>query len=179
MYFESAGKLNTQKTIELAIKASMDRNIQDIVVASNTGYTAEFLKGLDKNIVVVTHVNGFKEPGVMEMPRETIEKLKGYGFNVYTGTHVLSGAERGLSRKFTGVYPVEIIANSLRMFGQGVKVAVEISVMALDAGLIPYGKDIIAIGGTGYGADTAVILRPSHAATILDTKVKEIICKPL
>ena len=98
--------------------------------------------------------------------------------NILTTTHVLSGAERGISRKFGGIYPVEIIANSLRIFGQGVKVTVEIAVMALDEGLIPYGEDIIAVGGTGKGADTAVVIRPAHAASILDTYIAEIICKP-
>jgi hypothetical protein len=64
------------------------------------------------------------------------------------------------------------------MFGQGVKVCVEIATMALDAGMIPYGEDVIAVGGTGTGADTAVILRPSHAASIFDTWISEILCKP-
>jgi hypothetical protein len=100
------------------------------------------------------------------------------GIKVLTTTHVLSGAERGLSRKFGGTYPVEIMAHTLRMFGQGVKVCVEISVMALDAGLIPYGQPVIAVGGTGEGADTAVILTASHASSILETRIHEIICKP-
>jgi len=70
------------------------------------------------------------------------------------------------------------MANTLKFFGQGVKVSVEIAVMALDAGLIPYGEDIIAIGGTGRGADTAVVIRPAHAANIFDTYIAEVICKP-
>ena len=56
---------------------------------------------------------------------------------------------------------------------------VEIAVMALDAGLIPYGKAVIAVGGTGRGADTAMVLLPSHAKTIFDTQILELICKPL
>lgn len=178
MYFEIAGRHNTAKTIELALKVAEEKGIDYIVVASCSGYTAKFLAGSGKNIIVITHVNGFEEPGVMEIDEKTIEDLKKLGFKVYTGTHVLSGAERGISKKFAGIYPVEIMAHTLRMLGQGVKVAVEISVMALDAGLIPYGEDIIAIGGTGEGADTAVVIRPSHAASIFETKIKEIICKP-
>jgi len=91
---------------------------------------------------------------------------------------VPSGAERGMSKTFGGAYPVEIIAHTLRMFGQGTKVCVEVAIMALDAGLIPYGEPIIAIGGTGQGADTAVIITPSHASGIFETKIHEIICKP-
>ncbi len=179
MYFESEGKHNTQKTVELALKAAREKGIRHIVVASCSGYTAGFFKDAkDLEVVCVTHVNGFSEKGKNEMPDEVRRQLIASGMKVLTTTHVLSGAERGLSRKFGGTYPVEIMAHTLRMFGQGVKVCVEISVMALDAGLIPYGQPIIAVGGTGEGADTAVILTPSHASSILETRIHEIICKP-
>ena len=78
-------------------------------------------------------------------------ELTDLGMKVLTTTHVLSGAERGISKSFGGVYPVEIVAHSLRMLGQGTKVCVEVSIMALDAGLIPYGEPIIAIGGSVLG----------------------------
>ncbi len=90
----------------------------------------------------------------------------------------MSGAERALSTSFGGAYPVEIIAHTLRMFGAGVKVAAEIGSMALDAGLIPYGESIIAIGGTKRGADTAVRMVPHHAKSIFETKMREIFCMP-
>lgn len=70
------------------------------------------------------------------------------------------------------------MAEALRMLSQGVKVCVEISVMALDAGLIPYGKEIVAIGGTGGGADTACIVEPDHSNNVLETDVKEVLCRP-
>lgn len=178
MYFENCGRTNTNVTVELAIKAARLKKINYIVVASNKGETAKLLKDCGINIIVVTHVNGFREPGIQEMPEETRNTLESYGFKVYTSTHALSGAERGLSNKFGGISPIEVMAQTLRMFGQGVKVGVEISTMALDGGMIPYGEDIIAIGGSGRGADTAIVLAPSHSANILDTKIKEIICKP-
>jgi hypothetical protein len=58
------------------------------------------------------------------------------------------------------------------------KVAVEIAIMALDAGLIPYGKEIIAIAGTGQGADTAVVCLPAHGKDFFSFELREIICKP-
>lgn len=178
MYFEKCGKVNTKMAVELAIKAAVESGINYIVVASNEGETAKLLNNCGINVVVVTHVNGFREAGVQEMPAETRIKLESYGFKVYTSSHVLSGAERSLSSKFGGISPVEVMAQSLKMFGQGVKVCVEISTMALDAGIVPYGEDIIAIAGSGRGADTAVIIRPAHSANILETKIKEVICKP-
>lgn len=177
-YWKSSGFSNTNQTIEAALQYACDNNISDIVVASCSGKTAGLLAGKASNIVCVTHVNGFKEPGIAEMDEAVRQDLTAKGIKVLTTTHVLSGAERGISRKLGGAYPVEIMAHTLRMFGQGLKVCVEVSVMALDAGLIPYGKEIIAIGGTGQGADTAVLIRPAHAANIFETYIAEIICKP-
>ncbi len=180
MYFETEGLVNTEKTVELAKQATVERNISHIVVATCSGKTAMLFKGIkNKDIVCVTHANGFAENGRNEMPENVRRELLDAGFKVFTATHVLSGAERGLSKKFGGIYPVEIIANALRMFGQGVKVCVEIAVMALDAGLIPYNEPVIAVGGSREGADTCVIIKPSHANSILETRILEIICKPL
>lgn len=180
MYFNESGKINTEKTVELAIKIAKERNINYIVIATSQGDTAKLFKDVkDINIVCVTHAYGFGEPGKNSLANETRENLKSMGFEILSATHVLSGAERGLSKKFGGVSPVEIIAHSLRIFGQGTKVCAEISIMALDAGLIPYGEKVISVGGSGRGADTAVIITPAHANNILDTRINEIICKPI
>ncbi|MEJ2738360.1 MAG: hypothetical protein P8105_00705, partial [Dehalococcoidia bacterium] len=72
----------------------------------------------------------------------------------------------------------EIIAQTLRIFGEGIKVVCEIALMAADAGLVNTGQDVVCIGGTGHGADTAVVLQPVNAQRFLDLKIKEIICKP-
>lgn len=178
MYWNELGKICTQPTIELALKTAAERKINYIVVASNQGDTAKLLMKSGFKVICVTHANGYSEPGVNEMSNETRSLLEENDVRVLTTTHVLSGAERGLSAAFSGVYPLEIMAHTLRMFGQGVKVCVEIAVMALDSGLIPHGESIIAIGGSSRGADTAIILRPAHAKEILNTRIEEIICKP-
>ncbi|MDR1903050.1 MAG: hypothetical protein LBQ88_12315 [Treponema sp.] len=184
MYFNSTGPENTRKTAEIAVKTVVERHIGCIIMASNTGASLETLMdeaekaGFHGQLVCVTHVNGFCENGVNEMSPDIRAGFEARGAKVYTGTHLLSGAERALSRNFQGVYPVEIIAHSLRMFGQGVKVCVEIAVMALDGGIIPYGEPVVAIGGTGSGLDTAVILSPAHASDIFKTRIHEVLCKP-
>jgi len=178
MYFNEEGKVNTEKVVELAIEAARENNIKHIVVASNTGATARLFLDSGLEITCVTHVYGFGLPGTNEMTLKDRDELTGMDMKVLTTTHVLSGAERCFSSKFGGINPVEIMANSLRMFGQGVKVCVEVAVMALDSGMIPYGESIIAVGGTGRGADTAVILKPAHARDILSTRIQQIICKP-
>lgn len=179
MYFAAVGRVNTRDTVALALKAAEENSIKYIVVASSRGDTAKLLTNKREiDIICVTHANGYPEQGKSEMSQEIRKELADLGIKVLTTTHVLSGAERGVSKAFGGAYPIEIIAHSLRMLGQGTKVCVEVSIMALDAGLIPYGEPIIAIGGSGKGADTAVIVSPSHASSVFETKIHEIICKP-
>jgi hypothetical protein len=72
----------------------------------------------------------------------------------------------------------EIIAQTLGVFGQGTKVACEIALMAADAGLIRTDEEVISIGGTGSGADTALVIKPAHTHDFFELKVKEILCKP-
>jgi hypothetical protein len=178
MYWDKTGKACTYETVNLVLQAAKEKGIKHVVVASNTGETAELFVGKGFEVVCVTHANGFKDPGENEMSAENRMKLKGLNIKILTTTHVLSGAERAFSNKFGGIYPVEIMANTLRMFGQGVKVGVEIATMALDAGYIPFGESIIAVGGSGRGADSAIIVKPAHAKDILNTRIEEIICKP-
>lgn len=180
MYWKEKGPANTGATIEAALKRAGELNINRIVVASTSGATAAKLseqgKGLE--ITCVTHHIGFSGPGEDELSAEMREKLNKAGVRVLTTNHFLAGVDRALRLKFQGAYPSEIVASSLRMFGQGVKVCVEISVMALDAGLIPYGEEIIAIAGSGKGADTSCVIMPAHSNNFFDTVIKELICMP-
>lgn len=180
MYWKERGRANTAATIDAALKRARELDIDNIVVASNSGSTAEKLyeagKGL--NIICVTHHVGFTGPGEDEMPKNMRSALKEKGVAVLTTTHLLAGVDRGLRNKFQGAYPPEIAASTLRMLGQGTKVCVEISVMALDAGLIPYGEEIIAVAGSGGGADTSCVITPAHSNNFFDTVIKEIICMP-
>jgi len=97
---------------------------------------------------------------------------------VLTTAHTFTGIGGAMRKKFNMYLLGDIIANTLRTFGQGMKVVCEIALMAADAGLVRTDEDIIAIAGTGRGADTAVVLRPVNAMDFFDLKVKEILCKP-
>jgi len=177
-YWEEKGKHNTDDTVKMAVEKARELGIKHVVVASNTGYTADKFIGQDLEIVCVTHQVGFAGPGEDEMGAEKRNELQDQGFKLLTTTHLLAGIDRALRFKFEGIYPSEIVATALRMLGQGFKVCVEISVMALDAGLIPYGEEIIAVGGTGRGADAACVILPAHSKQFFDTEIKEIICMP-
>ena len=178
LYFEKPGRANTDAVVEAVCRRAEELGIGHLVVASNTGWTAEKFLNRGLKVVCVTHHVGYKAPGEDEMEPEARKKLREAGVEVLTTTHLLAGVDRALRMKFEGLYPAEIMANTLKIFGQGVKVCVEVASMALDAGLIPYGEEIIAVGGTGRGADAACVLVPHHASSFFETQVKEIICKP-
>ncbi len=178
IYWPEKGKGNTEATVDAVINRAKELEIKHIVVASNSGATAKLFTGKGLEVVCVTHHVGFKEPGEDEMEPEMRKTLQEKGVKVLTTTHLMAGIDRALRFKFEGIYPGEIVASALRLLGQGFKVTVEISVMALDAGLIPYGKEVIAVAGTGRGADAACVITPAHSSQFFDTKVKEIICMP-
>ena len=184
MYFDTAGVEHTAESARIAIQEAKKQGITHVVAASNTGETILALvkeakeQEYEVQLVCVSHVFGFKENGKNELSGESRRDMEEQGIKVCTAAHALSGCERSLSRKFQGIYPAEIIAHTLRMFGQGTKVCVEVAAMALDAGHVPYGEKLIALGGTGRGADTAIVLSPAYSASILETRIHEILCKP-
>lgn len=178
MYWERAGAENTDKTLELAVKRARELGIKHLVVASCTGSTALKLLNSGLQIICVTHHVGFAGPGEDEMPEDTRQELIRAGVKVLTTTHLFAGVDRALRNQFGGVYPAEIIAQTLRVFGQGIKVALEISCMAKDAGLIPHGEEVVAVGGSQEGSDAAIVVVPAHSNHFFATEVREIVCMP-
>jgi hypothetical protein len=179
-YFAEAGKNNTDTLLELVKRYVEKEDIEDIVVASTTGETgakaSKILK--DHNVVVVTHFSGFQEKGKPELHEEHKHEILKNKAKIFTGTHALSSAERAIRKDFGTLQPLELIANVLRLWGEGTKVCVEITLMAADAGLISTDKDIIAIAGTGKGADTALRILPANASRFFELRIKEVIAKP-
>jgi len=180
-YFEKKGKDNTETALKLALQRGEELGIKTFVIASTFGDVAEaFLKIVPKkyNVIVVTHQAGFREVGKIEMSDEIKNKLINGGMKIITSTHALSGVGAGVSTKFGGISAPEIIANILRLFSQGMKVCVEITLITSDAGVIDMDNEIIAIGGTGRGADTIIIVKPVHSLNFFDLDIKEIVAMP-
>jgi hypothetical protein len=185
VYFEKpGGEANTGKTLSLAKKRANELGIKTIVVASTVGKTAVKAVGVFRGckVIVVTHVTGMREPNSQEFTEENRKIVEKKGGIILTTAHAFGGIHRALGA--TGAPPVptsaigDIIAMTLRMFGQGTKVACEIAAMAADAGLVRTDEEIISIGGTGRGADTALVLQPNYVHHFFNLRVKEIICKP-
>lgn len=180
IYFKEVEAQNTDVLLRFVKKYIEKEGINDIVVASTTGETgakaAKIFKGY--NVVVVTHCFGFREPGKTELQGEYRKEMLANEAKVFTGVHALSSVERAIRKDFGTIQPLEVIANVLRLMGEGTKVCVEITLMAADAGLIPVDKDIVAIAGTGKGADTALRIHPANAARFFELRIKEVIAKP-
>jgi hypothetical protein len=180
VYFDEPGPQNTSHTLEAADRRAHQLNIATVLVASTHGETgiqaAQELQGFD--VVVVTHSTGFQKPNVQQMDPEKRKAIEATGARTLTCQHAFGGVNRGVRNKLDTFLTDEIIAYTLRTFGQGLKVCVEIALMAADAGLVKAGEPCISIGGTGQGADTAVVLIPSNAQSFLDLRVMEILAKP-
>ncbi len=180
VYFEQTGPKNTSETLCLAKKRADELGIRNVIVASTSGNTgvnaSEVFKGC--NLVVVSHVTGFTQPNVQQLLPKNREILESRGVKVLTAAHAFGTLGRAVANKFESIQLDGIISGVLRLFGQGVKVGCEISCMATDAGLVNAGEDVIAVGGTGGGADTALVVAATNTHTFFDLKIREIICKP-
>ena len=180
VYFDEKGRMNTDQTLQFARERADALGIKDVVVASYTGETgvkaSQVFEGC--NVVVVAGVVGFREPNKAAMRDEDRAAIESRGGKVLFAGHAFGMLGRAVNRKFSAIQVDEVIAHVLRLFCAGVKVGCEISCMAADAGLITTGKETLAIAGSGSGADTAIILKPSNTHTFFDTRVLEIICRP-
>lgn len=183
IYFDKAGNQNTDATLSAAKRRAMELGIKTIVVASSSGKTGikamEVFKGF--NLVIVSHVTGFRGVNTQEFTEENRKLLESNGVPVVTMTHALGGVSKAMKYKFNMIDIGDIIANTLYIMGQGVKVCCEIVMMAADAGKIKVSEDVIAIAGTGKsgGVDTAAVITAVNSQNFFDMNLKEIICKPV
>lgn len=180
IYFEKPGKQNTARALEIARQRAEELGIRTVLVASTQGETgvqvAQQFQGYE--VIVVTHAAGFRGPNTQELTEENHAAIEAAGATILTCQHALGGIGRAVRKKW-GTYQVdEIVAQTLRIFGEGMKVVVEIALMAADAGLVRVGEPCIAIAGTGRGADTVVLLVPANVQQFFDLRVMEVLAKP-
>ena len=190
VYFENPGVQNTDEVFRIAKQRAKELGIKTILVASTTGVTAvkamDALKGF--RIIIVTHSAGFLEPNTQEFTEENRKIVESKGGIMVTAAHAFGGINRAMRQgdipEAKTTYIVgDVIATTLRILGQGVKVACEIAAMAADAGLVRTDEEVISIAGTGAGnggrgADTALVVQPAPSHLVFTMAVKEIVCKP-
>lgn len=180
LYHNTSGEVNTEATLLAAKKRAEGLGIRTVIVASTTGRVGvracDVFKGFD--LVVVRHHTGFAGVGSQQMTRENEKAVLESGARIVTASHALSGIERAIRMKRDTVGPLELMADTLRIFGEGTKVCIEITVMAADAGAIAMDRPVVAIAGTDNGVDTALVIHPAHSNNFFDLYVGEVIAKP-
>ena len=181
-YFDSKGPVNTDKTLDIALECCRERKIQKTVIASSTGETALKLHEKapeDSDIIAVTYSAGSSFSEDVEQFLENRDEIMAKGITIVRGMHALSATEKAFQNKYkTGMMPLNIVADSLRMFCHGVKVCVEIAIMAAEVGYITPDQEVVSIAGSHRGADTAVVLKPAYASNMFETKIKALLCMP-
>lgn len=186
VYFkeEENWQVNTEKTVQI-VREFLEANpqVKYLVVASSRGYTAEkMVKSipLDRvKMVVVKLAAPRDEEFNLEFDEGVKELLASRGVPLVQATHTLSGAlDVALAERLKALAYSRLIAEVLYLFSQGMKVCLEIASMAVDAGLVPEGSDALCVAGTGYGADTSVLLQAEGSSRFFDIKVKRVLCMP-
>ena len=174
-YFEEGGPANTAAVLALVKRRAKDGEIKRVVVASTTGETArqasQAFAGADTRLVVIPHQYGFREQPQFDMG--LVAELERAGHRVHWSTMLFHTDD------FYGNNAATTLANMLRTFGQGMKVCMEILLMAADGGLIARAEKVIVMAGSGRGSDTAIVATASTSNRLKDVRIHEILCKPL
>lgn len=175
LYFENPGPEHTAATFACVDQALAELDLHKVVLASTRGDTARYAmdhyQGQDVQLVVVPHQYGFG-PG-QRFPPELVARAESEGHVVHFGTMLFH------QEKTWGEGPAQAVANFLRLFCQGVKVCVEILLMAGNAGLVDPGEQVVVVAGTGRGADTALVMKGSTTRDLKSAHISRILCKPL
>ena len=175
VYFEEAGEENTSEVLRLVRERANARGIDKVILASTRGNTArsamEAFANTNIKLIVIPWQFGFRE--AQQFPRELVSDLEAKGHHVHFGTMLFH------TEDFYGSRTPRAMANLLRVFCQGIKVCVEILLMAADGGFALAGEKVIAVAGTVAGADTAVLATAAPSSKLAELHISEVICKPL
>lgn len=178
---QNSDGLTTTEVLLIATKYAEENGIDDVVVASTGGETG--IKAVDHfdpdefNVVVVGHSTGFGKTNEQELSEDAVERIEKAGGKVFVGPMIFHNINSAIGDK-EGYSSGNLVANTLRLFGQGTKVALECVLMATDAGLIGSGRSVLSIAGTGDGADTALLIHSANSKNFFDSRVQEVVVKP-
>lgn len=189
-YFRYCGEVNTEKVLHAARKRCEELKINKIVIASETDRSAlkavDVFRAINTKIIVVTHYpattlgpRGDIPIGLMRKEySETKEKLLENGVKIVQGSRPFAPPSRSI--KWDNPSPEGVMDKTLDVFGAGTKIAIEVAIMATDAGEIDEEEEIISCAGTYKGLDTALVVRTAYSMNFFkDFEVREIIVKPI
>ncbi len=177
VYFEQAGKRNTETTLRLAKERAEALGLTKVVLASSNGTTARIALKVFQDTDIQLIVVGTSRA---EFHHDVYALLEQRKIPVRFSSEV----------EYT--YP-EIVRNAYRKLSEGMKVVMDLGMIVGKEDLATDNEEIVAVGGTGPrgfpdggGSDTAVVMLPlknedfSKLPEKKDDRrdIKEIICKP-
>jgi hypothetical protein len=188
-YFDEPGEHNTDDVIDAVKKRLSVVGIKYVVVASTRGKTAvKFAESLGKQAKIISvsepqYVKewGAKWPIMNPAYKKKLEKL---GVTVLDRVTYVFHSSILENSKWSQVTPEILLRETFYTLGQGFKVAVEVAMIAVACGVLEPYQDVIGVGGTSRGADTALILRATYPATAFSKdpnkrlEIREIIAMP-
>ncbi len=189
-YFEQFGSDNTDAVVDAVVERLQVGDIKTLLVASTSGATAlRFAKRLNGkvHIVCVSESPGRREwgskwPCLKPSIKKELEKL---GVSIMEMVPYVFHNSIMENSRWGGFYPERIVKETLYCFGQGMKVAVELALSAVACGYVEPFTDVLSVGGTSSGSDTAIVLRATYPACIFDKdpakrlEIREVIALPL
>ena len=172
-YFREAGPKNTLQICRL-VAEEVKAGAKHVVVSSTSGSTALLmareLQGLKAKLLVFTIPPAWsKIYPYPSIPQETRKMIEDLGAKVMDGVSpaISCGPETincstsygTLDRKLRKA-PSYVVWELLHgIGGQGLPTAVDAIFTAVKEGEVPLGSETIGVGGTGCGADTAILMR--------------------
>jgi len=190
-YFDNCGAENTGEVIEAVTQRLEERDIKTVVVASSTGETAiKFAQGTRGAARVIcvsdppSAVAKSESPGITSENRARLDSLCVEIID-YMPYASVAYSWQAAENVFGVLDLLVVVFDAFRMVGgNGLKVAIEVGLMATNAGKVKAGEDVIAVGGTESGADTAVVLKTAFSQDIFAKdpskrpEVREILAMP-
>jgi len=191
-FFEKAGEHNTDHVIDAVKERVKQGDLTYVVVASNSGKTAiklaEAMRDTKVKIICVTESPQrldwkAKWPTLTEENRKRLTEL---GVVVVENIPYASYCSVLGNNRWQTPSPDTLIYMTLRTVGgAGLKVAMEVMFMAVWAGVLPPEENVISIGGTDGGADTAIVVRSAFQENFFASEVskrpmvREILAMPI
>ena len=168
VYFIDPGSQNTEEVIGSVKRRIRKGDLNKVIVASTSGETgAKFAKELKGSAMVITVSHE-------EMKAVHKRQITEHGGKAFDKTHLALDAEG-----------MDDVRKSFYSFGQGFKVAVEVILIAADKGELDLYEDVLGVGGTGNGADTAIVARATTSREIFSEddgkklEIREIVAMPM
>ncbi|MFA6240372.1 MAG: hypothetical protein WC655_05565 [Candidatus Hydrogenedentales bacterium] len=117
--------------------------------------------------------------GVTPENRQQLDRL---GVTIVQGTIPLFGPTFSMRLHLHKTTDLDVMAKTLELISTGTLVCLECVLMAVDAGIVPEGEQVIAVAGTERGLDTAWVIRASASHNLFHpakgTRFVELLAKP-